>query len=418
MNQAILEQLEQSIQQENIEKVVDWIIILAFKEGVSDIHIEPYETYVRLRFRIDGMLRKVLNYNTRIHGAVVSRIKISSGLKIDEKRLPQDGRIPFIGIDHENNEIRTDLRVSTLPTVTGEKVVMRIAPKAEEVPEYQKLGFQGNNLEFMNDIIQNPNGVVVVAGPTGSGKTVTLYSTLKKLNKEGINIMTIEDPCELEMEGLSQCQTNSSIGLTFSMGLRAALRQDPDIIMIGEVRDEETTEVAMHAALTGHFVLSTIHTNSAAETVTRFENMGIPKYIIASALRGVIAQRLARKVCDNCKRPIKIDKDTFEDMKETIQSIHPSENIPQELLNDIKIYQGKGCKKCSGTGYKGRIGIFEIMLIKGPLIDDILIGKNTRELEKAAVKQGMLTLKQDATLKALKGLTTMEEVYRVTNSEA
>jgi len=411
-------QIEQSIISENVEKMVDDIIISAMLSDSSDIHIEAFETEVRLRFRMDGVLHAILTYPIRLHSAVISRIKILANLKIDEKRVPQDGRIDFKAYDYLEKKHNADLRVSTLPTVHGEKVVMRIANQSDDIPSHEKLGFQGNNLKFIYELMKKPNGVIVVSGPTGSGKTITLYSTLKNLNIPDTNIMTIEDPVEWEMYGLNQCQTHNDAGFTFAVGLRAALRQDPDIIMVGEIRDKETADVSMHAALTGHLVLSTIHTNSAAETITRFVNMGIPKFILGAALKGVIAQRLARKICDECREEIPskdITDEMFEDIEKTISKIHSTQEIPEELLNPIKLYKGKGCEKCAFTGYKGRLGIMETLVVREDIVDSILAGDTVPQIEKKAVGSGMITIKQDGMLKALKGYTTIEEVYRLSN---
>ena len=404
--QQYINKFNLAVQQEDIQEAVTTIIVAAMSLDVSDIHIEPHETEVRIRFRIDGLLKVVLRYNPRVHPAIISRIKITSGLKIDEKRVPQDGRMNFNTYN---------FRVSTLPTVQGEKIVMRLASKASDIPSYEELGFQGNNLKNIQEVIKKPNGVIVVAGPTGSGKTITLYSTLKRLNKEGVNIMTIEDPVELEMPGLTQCQTNSEVGLTFELGLRAALRQDPDIIMIGEIRDHETAEVAMHAALTGHLVLSTVHTNSAIETISRFKNMGVPKFILASGLKGIVAQRLVRKVCGECKIKADLTKEIFADMEKTISSIHETEHIAPELLQDITLYRGAGCDNCNNTGFKGRLGLYEVLSIQDELISDILNERTSLDMQKTALTQGMLTLKQDGMIKALQGVTSIDEVYRVAN---
>lgn len=417
MDQEYLDYLIEAIDTANTQMILDYIIMIAITAEVSDIHIEPYEKYVRIRFRIDGVLKVIETYPAMQHMAVVSRLKITSRLKIDEKRIPQDGRTPFRARDHYDKEFTADLRVSTLPTVHGEKLVMRIGQQSNDIPPYDKLGLQGNNFNFITELIKKPNGVIVVSGPTGSGKTVTLYSTLKELNQEGINIMTIENPVELEMDGLSQCETNHEVGLDFSVGLRAALRQDPDIIMIGEIRDEETAEVAMHAALTGHLVLSTIHTNSAAETINRFENMEIPKYIIASALKGVIAQRLVRRICKYCKVECEIEPHVRQDIERTIQRVHHSEVLVKDLLKTGRTYKGTGCEKCAMSGYKGRLGIYEVLSVGEPIVQGILEGKSILQLQEIAMNNGMTTLKQDGIIKALMGMTTVDEIYRVANDK-
>lgn len=409
------EKLQTAINQANVPEIVTDIIDYAISTSASDIHIEPSEEDVRVRFRIDGVLMNIIEYDKRYHPALVSRVKIISNLKIDEQRIPQDGRAQYVGETADGDEFEADLRVSTLPTVHGEKIVMRIQDRSKSIPPIEKLGIRGIGFHSINEIIKAPNGIILVSGPTGSGKTTTLYSILAMLNEVDVNIMTLEDPVEYQMEGLSQSQVRPDIGYSFASGLRTALRQDPDIIMIGEIRDLETIEIAIRAALTGHLVLSTIHTNSAIETITRIRDMGVANFLIASSVQGIIAQRLVRRICSECKEAYKPNIEVFEDMKNAIQTLPPQEEIDSSLLQDIKIYRGKGCAHCNHTGYKGRIGLYEILLFNETLQEKITQDTSTLDLEKFAIANGMTTLKQDGIIKVLEGHTTIEEVYRVAN---
>ena len=405
---AVKEALQNSIIAGNIPQIVLHMITYATAIEVSDIHIEPLENIVRIRFRVDGVLRLIIEYPLNIHPAVVSRVKIMSGLKIDEQRVPQDGRMQITTEDGRN----LDLRVSTLPTVNGEKIVSRIQDKSKTIPDLPDLGIQGENMKKMERFLKLPNGVILVTGPTGSGKTNTLYSTLSRLNIIGVNIMTFEDPVEYQMDGLSQSQMKPDIDYTFASGLRTALRQDPDIIMVGEIRDQETIEIAIRAALTGHLVLSTIHTNSAVGTLTRITDMGVKGFLIASAIRGIIAQRLVRRVCEHCKELYTPEPELLKEIQTALEGLSDKELDPK-LLQDPKLAKGKGCEKCGNTGNKGRMGIFEIMEMDREIGELVLGNAPDTELMEQAKKSGMITLKQDGYIKALKGDISIEEVYRV-----
>ena len=404
----IVEALQNSIIAGNIPQIVLHMITYATDIGASDIHIEPQGNIVRIRFRVDGVLRPIIEYPTNIHPAVVSRVKIMSGLKIDEQRIPQDGRMAITTEDRKE----LDLRVSTLPTVNGEKIVSRIQDKSKTIPDLPELGIQGENLKKMERFTKLPNGVILVTGPTGSGKTNTLYSTLDRLNTVGVNIMTFEDPVEYQMDGLSQSQVKPEIDYNFASGLRTALRQDPDIIMVGEIRDKETIEIAVRAALTGHLVLSTVHTNSAVGTLTRILDMGAPPFLIASAIRGIIAQRLVRRVCPDCKELYTPEPELAKEIKEALEGVHES-HLDPKLLENPQLAKGKGCEKCGNIGTRGRVGIFEIMEMSREIGALVLKNTTDTELMETAKKQGMITLKQDGYIKALQGIIPIEEVYRV-----
>lgn len=402
------ESLQNSIIAGNIPQIVLHMITYATNILASDIHIEPQEKIVRIRFRADGVLRLIIEYPSNIHPAVISRVKIMSGLKIDEQRIPQDGRMQ---ITTEDNKA-LDLRVSSLPTVNGEKIVMRIQDKSKTIPDLPDLGISGENLKKMERFTEMPNGVILVTGPTGSGKTNTLYSTLNRLNTVGVNIMTFEDPVEYQMDGLAQSQVKPEIEYSFASGLRTALRQDPDIIMVGEIRDQETIEIAIRAALTGHLVLSTVHTNSAVGTLTRIADMGLPGYLTASAIRGIIAQRLTRKVCSDCKEEYAPEAELLAEIKKELEGVVEGHFDPA-ILQNPKLAKGKGCEKCGDTGTRGRMGIFEIMEMDREVGDLILKNAPDTELMDIAKKNGMVTLKQDGYIKALQGHIPIEEVYRV-----
>ncbi|MBN2096030.1 type II/IV secretion system protein [Candidatus Peregrinibacteria bacterium] len=405
---GMMEALQNSIIAGNIPQIVLHMITYATSIGASDIHIEPLENIVRIRFRVDGVLRLIIEYPSNIHPAVVSRVKIMSGLKIDEQRIPQDGRMQITTEDGKE----LDLRVSTLPTVNGEKIVSRIQDKSKTIPDLPNLGIQGENMKKMERFLKLPNGVILVTGPTGSGKTNTLYSTLSRLNVIGVNIMTFEDPVEYQMDGLSQSQVKPEIDYDFASGLRTALRQDPDIIMVGEIRDQETIEIAIRAALTGHLVLSTVHTNSAVGTLTRISDMGLPGYLTASAIRGIIAQRLVRRVCSDCKELYAPEGVLLTEIKKELADVREGYMDPK-LLENPQLARGKGCDKCGGTGSKGRMGIFEIMEMDRDIGELILKNATDSALMDQAKKNGMITLKQDGYIKALQGDIPIEEVYRV-----
>ena len=389
---------ESNVAEAPIVRLLGQIVEQAVHQRASDIHIEPLENQVRIRFRVDGVLHEVMRHDIGLHAALIARIKIVSGLDISEKRRPQDGRATSI-VDRQEY----DIRVSILPTVYGEKVVMRIAQKKALTMDKRDLGFPDEELEKFNRILSHPNGLILVTGPTGSGKSTTLYTALSELNVEGVNIITVEDPVEANLNGVNQVQVNEKAGLTFSSALRSILRQDPDIIMIGEIRDQETAEIAVKASITGHLVVSTLHTNSSANTITRLADMGVENYLISDSVVGVIAQRLVRRVCPVCGTL----KEADEREKKTLGITDPTRRVM------IKHPGHKECVRCGGTGYYGRIGVYEIMPINAELRQAINRGDNADELEAIALRQGMKTLRMGAVEYALKGITTVEEVRRV-----
>lgn len=405
---TLTQQLQNAIIAGNIPQIVMYAITLALQMGASDVHIEPEEKTIRIRLRIDGVLRHIVEYPNNIHPAVVSRVKIMSNLKIDEQRVPQDGRTQVTTDDGRS----IDLRVSTLPTVNGEKIVMRLQDKTKSIPDLPDLGLKGTSLEIMEGFTKLPNGIILVTGPTGSGKTNTLYSILHRLNQIGVNIMTFEDPVEYQMDGLNQSQVRPDIEYDFSVGLRTALRQDPDIIMVGEIRDQETIEIAIRAALTGHLVLSTIHTNSAVATLTRITDMGVKPFLITSSIRGIVSQRLIRRICEFCKEVYAPEAEIVEELKKELANISEKDLDPA-LLKDIKLYKGKGCEKCNSLGYKGRVAVFEILSMDREVGQLVIQNAPAAQLEDQAKKGGMITLKQDGFIKVLQGITTLEEIYRI-----
>ncbi|MCS7233859.1 MAG: GspE/PulE family protein [Synergistetes bacterium] len=379
-----------------IIQVVNGIISQALLERASDIHIEPQEDNIVIRFRIDGVLRKVMVLHKGIHPLITTRIKVMAGMNIAEKRLPQDGRVLI-----SNNGRDIDLRVSSLPTIFGEKIVMRILNRDDVLIGLEKLGFWEDALEKVKSLLSKPYGMILVTGPTGSGKTTTLYSMLKELNTVEKNIITVEEPVEYQLEGINQVQVNEKIGLTFSNILRHVLRQDPDVIMIGEIRDKETAEIAIRSALTGHLVLSTLHTNDAPSSITRLVDMGIEPYLVASSLIGVIAQRLVRKICPSCKE---------------IHAVGEKNIIIAEKFESlVSYYLGKGCEECGNTGYKGRTGIFEIMLVSEETQRLTIERAPASKIRIQAIKEGMITIREDGIRKVKAGITTPEEVLRVTS---
>lgn len=392
-----VEKLRTLTEEAPIVRLVNLIISQAISDGASDIHIEPHRKSVQARYRIDGILHDVMKPPKGVQQAMVSRIKIMANLDIAERRLPQDGRI-HIGI--ENKEF--DLRVSTLPTVFGEKVVMRILDQSTARMGLNKLGFNAAMLQLWEDLASKPYGMILVSGPTGSGKTTTLYSTLHKINTTDKNILTVEDPVEYQLPRVNQVQVNVKAGLTFANGLRSFLRQDPDIIMVGEIRDRETAEISIQASLTGHLVLSTIHTNDAPSATTRLVDMGIEPFLISSSLIGVLAQRLARTICSHCK----------EAYTPPVEALHRLGLKPDEG-EEIVFYRGRGCDRCKGTGYKGRIGLFELMMMSEPIRELVLKGASTSQLGEQAISEGMRTLREDGILKVLEGMTTVDELLRV-----
>jgi len=408
------ELLKSAILSSNVPQLVLYTISYALDQRSSDIHIEPLENTVRIRFRIDGVLQAIVEYPSNMHPAVVSRIKIMSNLKIDEQRIPQDGRTNVT--TKENKEM--DLRVSTVPTVNGEKIVMRIQDKSREIPDFHELGIKGNSLKFLQKALKMPNGIILTSGPTGSGKTTTLYSCLTQLNKPEVNIFTIEDPVEIQLDGLNQSQVKQDIGYNFATGLRAALRQDPDILMVGEIRDKETINVAVESSLTGHLVLSTIHTNSAVETLTRIINMDVPTYLIASTIDTIIAQRLVRVLCPHCKTPYEPEPELKETALKAIDSIPDSEkaNYPEINFDNPVFYKPLGCEQCGGIGYLGRVGVYEVMPFTLKLKNAVLEGANAIQILDLAKSEGMITLEQAGIIQSLQGITSLEEVYRIANA--
>jgi len=400
-----------------IAKLVDVIVKHALDGLASDIHIEPVEGNFRVRFRIDGILRSQLVFPMEVGRAVISRIKILSNLKIDEKRKPQDGRFRF-----ESDDGRVvDLRVSSLPVMDGEKIAMRVLDKSSNLSDVEKLGLWGRNRSVLENSIHQPFGIIFITGPTGSGKSTTLYAFLQILNKEERNIITLEDPVEYYIEGVNQSQIKPEIEYTFANGLRSILRQDPNIIMVGEVRDGETAELVIHAALTGHLVLSTLHTNDAVGAIPRLVDMGAEFFLLASSLRAVAAQRLVRRVCDDCRAEFTtLTEFQRRHIQELFDALRPDEVSAYGLdpKQPIIFYYGKGCDKCNQTGYRGRVAIYEVIEIDDALRAIISDNKvNETEVYKVALRQGMISMKQDGILKALKGITTLAEIERVTEGK-
>lgn len=399
-----------------IAKLVDVIVKHALDGSASDIHIEPTEDSFRVRFRVDGILRSQLVFPLEVGRAVISRIKILSNLKIDEKRKPQDGRFRFEGEDGHT----VDLRVSSLPVMDGEKIAMRVLDKSANLADVEKLGLWGRNRAILESCIHQPFGIIFITGPTGSGKSTTLYAFLQILNKEERNIITLEDPVEYYIEGVNQSQIKPEINYTFASGLRSILRQDPNIIMVGEVRDGETAELVIHAALTGHLVLSTLHTNDAIGAVPRLIDMGVESFLLASSLQAVAAQRLVRRICDDCRAEFALTELQKKTIQELFDGLDPNEVAAYglDLRQPIIFYHGKGCDKCNQTGYRGRVAVYEVIEINDELraiISDHKVSET--EIRKAAVSQGMTSMKQDGILKALKGMTTLAEVERVTEGK-
>ena len=385
-----------------VVKLTNVLLVDSLKRGASDIHIEPYEKEFRVRFRIDGILYNVMALPMKLKDPLTSRVKIMAKLDIAEKRLPQDGRIK-IKMKVENRSRDLDFRVSCLPTLWGEKIVMRLLDKSKLMLDMTKLGFEQDSLAKFKTAIAKPYGIVLVTGPTGSGKTNTLYSAIAALNKPDTNIMTAEDPVEFNLPGINQCQIKESIGLNFAAILRSFLRQDPNIILVGEIRDYETAEIAVKAALTGHLVLSTLHTNDAPSTVSRMVNMGIEPFLVGTAVNLIQAQRLIRKICTACK----IEDDV---PQKTLLEI----GYNPEQVGEFKVYKGKSCGACNGTGYKGRIGLYEVMEVTEGIRDLVMVGATAIEIKRKALEEGMLTLRQSGLEKIKDGITTIEEVLRET----
>lgn len=397
-----LSELEKSSEDAPVVKLVNLILMEAIKKGASDIHIEPYEKSLRVRYRIDGVLQEQMRPPMKLKNAISSRLKIMASLDIAERRLPQDGRIKLKYGKGQDMEYR----VSVLPTLFGEKVVLRLLDKSNLQLDMTKLGFDEKQLKEFQGSIHLPYGMVLVTGPTGSGKTTTLYSALAELNQVSENISTAEDPVEFSIPGINQVQMHEEIGLNFAAALRSFLRQDPDIIMVGEIRDFETAEIAIKAALTGHLVLSTLHTNDAPSTVSRLLNMGIEPFLVASAVNAVLAQRLARKICQDCKKEEKVPVQTLLDI-----------GVNPDMAAGMKVCVGKGCNTCGGTGYKGRVALYEVMVMKDELKEFVLNGASTAELKREAMRLGMQTLRMSAIKKIADGVTTIEEALRVTASD-
>lgn len=392
----------EEVKQAPIVRLVNQIIEQAVHKRTSDIHFEPLENNLRIRFRVDGVLQEAMRHDVSLLSAMVARIKIVGGMDISEKRKPQDGRMTQI-VDRQEY----DIRVSILPTVYGEKIVMRLAQKTALSRDKKDLGFEPEELHRFEDILKHPNGIILVTGPTGSGKSTTLYTALSELNTDEVNIITVEDPVEANINGINQVQVNAKAGLTFAAALRSILRQDPDIIMIGEIRDGETAGIAVESAITGHLVVSTLHTNSAASTISRLADMGIENYLISDAVIGVIAQRLLRRVCPRCKQMAPADE------LEKKELGVPEEKWGEEILIPHATIGNEECLECGGAGYKGRIGIYEIMQMSPTLKRIIATGGTVEELEKQAIKEGMNTLVMSANKQVIKGITTIQEVHRV-----
>ncbi len=394
--------LERASEDAPVIRLVNAILLNAVKKRASDIHIEPYERSLRVRYRIDGVLHEEMKPPLKLKNAIASRIKIMSHLDIAERRLPQDGRIKLkFGKGKE-----MDFRVSTLPTIWGEKIVLRLLDKSNLQLDMTKLGFEEKALQDFKWAIKQPYGMVLVTGPTGSGKTTTLYSALTELNQPGVNISTAEDPVEYNLAGINQVQMHEEIGLNFAAALRSFLRQDPDIIMVGEIRDFETAEIAIKAALTGHLVLSTLHTNDAPSTIIRLLNMGIEPFLVTSSVNLVLAQRLARRICPDCRQRVKTDPKVLREV-----------GFPEERLAQVKTYKGAGCHECNGSGYRGRIALYEVMPFTDRLKEMVLQGATTAELKDQMIRDGVKTLRMSGLTKVEEGVTTLDEVVRVTAAD-
>ncbi len=397
-----LRELEKAADEAPIVKLVNLVLTDAVKRGASDIHMEPYEKEFRVRFRIDGVLQLIMNPPLKLKDAITSRLKIMAKLDISEKRLPQDGRI-MLKMQIGGKKKQLDFRVSTLPTLWGEKIVLRLLDKENLRLDMTKLGFEQDSLDKFQKAILKPYGMVLVTGPTGSGKTNTLYSSISQLNQPDTNIMTAEDPVEFQLGGVNQVQMKEQIGLNFAAALRAFLRQDPNIILVGEIRDFETAEIAIKAALTGHLVLSTLHTNGAPETITRLMNMGIEPFLVATSVHLICAQRLIRRICKDCSEPVEMP----------VQALIDEGYTPEEAKT-VQVMKGKGCATCNKTGYKGRTGLYEVMEVDDEIKELVLVGASALELKKKAIERGMITLRRSGLIKVAAGWTTLEEVARET----
>lgn len=399
--------LGEVIREAPIAQIVSATLEQAIHLRASDVHLEPLTGDTRVRYRVDGILQERLVLPKRLHDAVVSRIKILADMKIDEKRVPQDGRFNF-----KMGEEEVDLRVSTLPTVHGEKIVMRLLKKTGGIPTLPELGLRGLALKNLEAQIARPHGIILVTGPTGSGKTTTLYAVLSKLNNNRVNIMTLEDPVEYEIPGVNQVQINPTAGLTFATGLRSFLRQDPNIILVGEIRDRETTGLAIQAALTGHIVFSTLHTNNASGAIPRLLDLGAEPFLIVSSVNCVVGQRIARKICPTCKEEYDLEEAIRKDLTDVLGALLPKDK-PVKLYRGAGTVNGTACSACGGSGYLGRIGIFEVLPISVEIAKLIATRASREDIETVAVGDGMMTMKQDGYMKALEGVTTIEEILRV-----
>ncbi len=410
------EDLERLAVDLSVVRIVDTLLEYAIFEDTSDIHVEPEENEVNVRYRIDGIMRHVMTLPKNMQSGITARIKVLSNLKVDEHRLPQDGRFKI-----SNKDQNVSFRVSIIPMFDGEKIVMRLLREKAQVLSLEQLGFQTSAYEIVKRNIDKPHGMLLVTGPTGSGKTTTLYTILNILNKPDVNIVTIEDPIEYRMPHVNQSQINAKIGYTFAIGLRAFLRQDPNIIMVGEIRDEETAEIAVHSAMTGHMVLSTLHTNDAVGTLPRLADMGVPAFLLATTTNLIIAQRLVRKICQNCIQSYKLDSATINELALTYKidqiietMVREKAIMPENGLDELLFYKGKGCKQCSNTGYKGRLGVYETMEITKEIQRLILTKATEMDIKDEVLKQKMITMVEDGFIKAKNGITTIEEILRVT----
>jgi type IV pilus assembly protein PilB len=397
-----ISELERATEDAPVVKLVNAVLTDAIKKNASDIHIEPYEKIFRVRFRIDGVLYEIMKPPLKLKNAIISRLKIMADLDIAERRLPQDGRIKL----KLGNKREMDFRVNVLPTLFGEKVVLRLLDKSNLQLDMTKLGFELQQLSDFKTAISKPHGLVLVTGPTGSGKTTTLYSALSELNKVVTNISTAEDPVEFNLMGINQAQMHDDIGFNFAAALRAFLRQDPDVIMVGEIRDYETAEIAIKASLTGHLVLSTLHTNDAASTINRLLNMGIEPFLVASSINLIVAQRLARRICSECGEVVPVNPEILVNI-----------GIPAAEARYLKVKQGKGCQKCAGTGYKGRIALYEVMPMHESIRELVLNGSSSTDIKREAAKLGVVSLRGSALARLREGVTTIEEVMRVTAAD-
>ncbi len=407
---------KKSIKDLPVAKVVDAILEHAIIDGASDIHIEPEEKNVLVRYRLDGILHNAMTLPKEVQPGITSRIKILSNLKVDERRLPQDGRFKMY-----SDKYKVSFRVSVIPTFDGEKIVIRILNEKAQILSLDQLGFHERAYNVVKRNIEKPHGIILVTGPTGSGKTTTLYTILNMLNTPEVNISTIEDPIEYKMKNVNQSQVNPKIGFTFASGLRSLLRQDPDVIMVGEIRDQETAEIAIHSAMTGHLVLSTIHTNDAPTTIPRLTQMNVPTFLIASTFNIIIAQRLVRKICPNCITSYNLEKAYIKELEKQIDVESILRTLEEEKviskkkngLDELLFYRGKGCEKCAGTGYKGRLGIYEVLENDEQMADLILKNSGAEKIRQYAISKGMLSIVEDGFIKAKNGVTTIEEILRV-----